>query len=1036
MAKQHKKRQLSLMKKISRPAVSLLTIMSIIGSVTPAIQVYAADKETKVFINEIESNDSDGGEDWVEIINEGTTDVDISNWFVTDDKNLDRLTEGSAWRIPEGSLLKAGSVLVLEEGINFDFGLGKNDSISLYDGDSNLIDTYSYTGHAVGTYSRTADGTFIDAEPTKGALNKVKEPEVKPEVKPEEQDSKLVINEVNSSPDDWVELMNIGTGDLDISGYEIRDNSDDHRWKFPEGSKIGSGELLVVDASYNGLIYDDQNDAYVEGTFEAAIGIGSGDSIRIYDKDGNLLDTCSWTEHASYDGDAAKASIGRYPDGKGAFYLTKETKGLLNDWYKPKIAINEIESNDDDTDWVEIINTGSTPIDISGWYLYDNDSVGHINDITPVEEGTILAPGEFYVFDQNKDFTFGLGKGDKVTIHAKGGAVVDEYEWTAHAAGVYARIPDGTGEFIDFETSTKGKVNIAINPVVLNEIQSKDKNGGPDWVELANPTEQPLDISGIVIKDNDDTNEYIVPEGTEIPANGFIVIDDLGFGLGKSDSVRLYEDGKMIASTTWTDHTNPTWGLYPDVNGNEYRNTKEETPGAANKFAGIPDVIEWQGDKEVKILDEIPTFLEDSSGLDFFNGKLYAIDNGTGKLWILDVEKDGTVKFANGFENGKRIIFQKDAGNTSAKGPDTEGITVDGNGMVYAAAERDNSKKDVNYNTVLMVDPNKEGTDLVALKEWNLTDSLPMVSANMGIEAIEWVSNSNVKGKLFDKNTGSVFNPANYPNAVADGVFFVALEDNGHVYAYVLNDDGSSVQIADIDSKLGGAMALDFDTYENVLWVATDNGYNNRAAKITLTGEQESSIVHVLPPANLDITANNEGFAIADASFTVNGKRPVFRFNDGVKQGSLSLSWLNCDYVAHTHEFTKLECDNNNHWYVCECGEKNDMQKHSFGEWTQTKAPTNTEKGEKERICSVCEYKEIEEIPVVVTPENPDEQDKPITSPGDTNPDNGKSDTNNDQDVPTTGDNTNILLWSVSLIASAFGFIGAAFYKKRKYFSR
>ena len=40
--------------------------------------------------------------------------------------------------------------------------------------------------------------------------------------------TKLLINEVNSSPDDWVELINTGTDELDISGYEIRDNSDEY----------------------------------------------------------------------------------------------------------------------------------------------------------------------------------------------------------------------------------------------------------------------------------------------------------------------------------------------------------------------------------------------------------------------------------------------------------------------------------------------------------------------------------------------------------------------------------------------------------------------------------------------------------------------------------------------------------------------------------------------------------------------------------------------------------------------------------------
>ena len=104
--------------------------------------------------------------------------------------------------------------------------------------------------------------------------------------------------------------------------------------------------------------------------------------------------------------------------------------------------------------------------------------------------------------------------------------VVDEFEYTGHAAGVYARIPDGTGDFVDFATSTKGKLNIVTNPVVINEVQSKDPNGGADWIELANPTNADIDISGIVIKDNDDTHVYTIPENTIIPANGFLLIDE------------------------------------------------------------------------------------------------------------------------------------------------------------------------------------------------------------------------------------------------------------------------------------------------------------------------------------------------------------------------------------------------------------------------------------------------------------------------------------------------------------------------------
>ena len=199
--------------------------------------------------------------------------------------------------------------------------------------------------------------------------------------------------------------------------------------------------------------------------------------------------------------------------------------------------------------------------------------------MSPVAAGTTLAPGALYVFEQNKDFTFGLGKADKAAIYDAGGNLIVEYEWTTHVNGVYARIPDGTGEFQAFATATKGKKNKVINPVVINEVQSNDPNGGPDWVELANPTAEELDISGLVLKDNKDKDPYTIPEGTTIPANGYLVIyqDDSGakdfaFGLGKGDSVRLFEDGEQITAATWPDgsHTSPTWGLYPDVNGSSY----------------------------------------------------------------------------------------------------------------------------------------------------------------------------------------------------------------------------------------------------------------------------------------------------------------------------------------------------------------------------------------------------------------------------------------------------------------------------------
>ena len=57
--------------------------------------------------------------------------------------------------------------------------------------------------------------------------------------------------------------------------------------------------------------------------------------------------------------------------------------------------------------------------------------------------------------------------------------------------------------------------------------------------------------------------------------------------------------------------------------------------------------------------------------------------------------------------------------------------------------------------------------------------------------------------------------------------------------------------------------------------------------------------------------------------------------------------------------------DGVHHQRICEYDHSHiDKVAHSYGEWTVTKAATCTETGSRERECSVCHYKDIEEIPV------------------------------------------------------------------------
>lgn len=189
----------------------------------------------------------------------------------------------------------------------------------------------------------------------------------------------------------------------------------------------------------------------------------------------------------------------------------------------------------------------------------------------------------------------------------------------------------------------------------------------------------------------------------------------------------------------------------------------------------------------------------------------------------------------------------------------------------------------------------------------------------------------------------------------------------------------------------------------------------------------------------------------------------------------------------NTADLTKWEKDGTDHWNLCECGEKLNKAVHTF-QWVIDKEATTTEKGEKHEECTVCGYKKASvEIPVIptyppevekpdggdveVTPKAPQEGDKvtikptpedgyeagnvvvrdedgneiPVTKNEDgtytfTQPEGKvtitvdfaeKTETGG-SDSPQTGDNGNMLLWIMLLVASAAALTATAVYNRRK----
>ncbi|MFJ3385566.1 MULTISPECIES: lamin tail domain-containing protein [unclassified Curtobacterium] len=552
------------------------------------------------------------------------------------------------------------------------------------------------------------------------------------------------------------------------------------------------------------------------------------------------------------------------------------------------LVVNEVETNGDDTDWVELKNTSAVAIDLSGYGFLDSDDT-HTKYVLPA--GSTIAAGGYFVIDQPEDgkpgFDFGLGDADSARVYDAAGALVLRYDWTSKADVTWGRCPDGTGAVVDTTGSTKGAANDCSSPIRINEVESQDGVPG-DWVELVNTGSTAVDLGGYVVKDSEDDHAYSIPAGTTVGAGGFSVVDEaaLGFGLGKADSVRLYDpNGTEVDAYSWTAHAATTYGRNPDGTG-AFAETSAPTKGAANAFAGVVTAEAWPGSPDETVLDDEDTFSGDLSGLDWQSsttavggGVLWGVQNGDGLLYRM--VSDGAGGWAPSNAAGTTLHYADGSGT-----PDAEGVTVtsDDPGAVYVSTERNNDVSSTSRPAVLRF-ATTDGSQktLNATDEWNLAADFPGLGANSGLEGVTWIPDSWLTAHGFtDQHTGATYTPSTYAGHGA-GLFFVGVEGTASTYAYALMDDGSFQRVATIASPFAVVADLQFDPTLDALWVVCDDACAGRTALYTVQDGAFTLDTVYEAPADANRALANEGFAIADAS--VDGARATFYADDNDTDG-------------------------------------------------------------------------------------------------------------------------------------------------------
>ena len=371
--------------------------------------------------------------------------------------------------------------------------------------------------------------------------------------------------------EDWIELYNMGTGEIDIAGLYFTDNL-----LFPINYQIPYGNDSTKIPAGGHLVLWADNDPE-QGVLHLGFNLnGNGEQIGIYTPSGNVIDSLSFDEAYS------DVSYGQYPDGSGSWLYyhpgspgdTNEAESLAAGFY-------------DYTFPPSANNTENLPILSNlSWNIANPVSWLSLMPESGMNSGVVLLS----------------------VTQANPGSSDRSAELILSSSGM----PD--------QTIIITQAGVPVVPVLFinefmadNQTNLTDQAGQyEDWIEIYNTSNQSVNLGGLYLSDNfNDPEKFMIPDtypdSVTIAPQSFIVfyadndeeqgVRHCNFKLSKSgeelllsvnefaliDSISFYQQyPDMSYGRTWD--AGPEW-TYFDV----------PTPGISN----ANDIVEFSQDELV-----------------------------------------------------------------------------------------------------------------------------------------------------------------------------------------------------------------------------------------------------------------------------------------------------------------------------------------------------------------------------------------------------------------------------------------------------
>ncbi|MHB8521324.1 MAG: lamin tail domain-containing protein [Limisphaerales bacterium] len=323
-------------------------------------------------------------------------------------------------------------------------------------------------------------------------------------------------------PAPWVELLNAGTGPINLAGWYLADNFNNTiQWAFPTNAVIDPGQFLVVRA--DGRV-EAATTPELHASFRLAPGSGAVALSQLQSNQPVILDYLSYRLLRS------DRSYGAFPDGQAAHrqVFAFPTPGApnhnrfppvnvsINEWMASNTRTLADPANGQFEDWFELYNADTNAVDLTDYTLTDN--VTNLAQFVIPPGVVVPANGFLLVWADAAAGTNAPGKdlhvnfklrkeGDAIALFAPDGAPVDAVGFGPQTADVSdGRSPDGASPPFQFMTTpTPGGPNLAPAPRLLGasfapsgdvvfawaarpgksyRVQSTDDLSAANWLDL------------------------------------------------------------------------------------------------------------------------------------------------------------------------------------------------------------------------------------------------------------------------------------------------------------------------------------------------------------------------------------------------------------------------------------------------------------------------------------------------------------------------------------------------------------------------